>query len=509
MKWAKIFGSGAFLLSVSSVLSRALGVLRDVLFSAHFGLGTGGGVSTLDAYYAAFRIPDFLYTLLILGAMSAAFIPLYTQIQQKEDPLQADRFASQVLFLLGLALLIFSSLIFVCAPFLTQWFFPAFSLELQGLTADLTRIMLLSPIFLGLSSVLQGIENSHERFLGMALAPLFYNGSILLATVLFADAWGVYALAWGVSVGAVLHFLVQIPGILKTRFRFQIRLPLLKKELRTFFFLTLPRLGGLALSQVSLLVDTFLATLIGVGSLSAYQYALNLQSFPYGVVAISASVAAFTALSRLAADQKKEEFLLRLKQTLENILFWVMPAIALIFFLRVEIIQFLLQRGEFSSSDTLFTASLLAFLSWAAFSQSLVPLFARAFYALQNTKVPFFVALGTLILNVSFNLLLIFIFDWDVRALALSTLASQSLGALTLMIFFARQMKISFWVLWPKSFPAQILGVGLMGLFIAGIQMLELGAFWTLLIGAPVALLLYFVVAYRVKTSKVSPLSSS
>ena len=396
-------GFGGLLLAISSLLSRFLGLLRDFVFSKIFGVGSEGGAFALDAYFAAFKIPDLLYTLLIAGAMSAAFIPIYTQLMKKGDD-QSSLFASRILN--GLLLLLFSVsiLAWIFAPQLVPLIAPGFEEEVMKTTVELTRVMLLSPLFLGLSSVFQGIENSHKKFLGIALAPIVYNLSIIAAAWFFAPEYGVYALAWGVVIGAALHFLVQLPGGMQSSFRYHLNFQFKSKEVKDFIRLSLPRLFGISVTQMGIFVDTIIASLLAIGSLSIFNYALNLQSLPYGVVAISLSVAVFSTLSEQADEPKK--FMKTMRKSLHTIVFWALPAVVGLFVLREAVVVLILQGGAFDEAATVMTTLTLGIFVWAALGQSLVPLFARAFYSLHETKIPVGIAFFAVLLNMTSSLIL-------------------------------------------------------------------------------------------------------
>ncbi len=415
---------GAILLALSSLLSRVLGLARDLVFSSIFGLGTQGGKYALEAYFVAFKIPDFLYTLLIFGAMSAAFIPLYAELKKKQGEESAARFASQVLTGLMGILFIFSASAWLLAPWLIPHLAQAYTPEVQSLAVTLTRIMLLSPIFMGLSSILQGIENTHKSFWGTALAPLLYNASIIGSALLFGADYGVYALAYGVAVGALLHFLVQLPGTLRSGFRYRFTFKKEDLKWKEFLKLTFPRLLGTSAIQLSSFADVFMAGFLTAGSLSVYSYTFNLQSLPYGVVAVAVSTAIFASLSEQADE--KEEFIKSMKKSLSHILFWVLPAIVGLFLIREPLIEFLLQRGAFDAEATQRTSAMLAFFVWAALPQSFIPLFTRAFYALKKTAYPVLCACIAMIFCVTFNGLGIWVFKGDVNTLALG----NGLGAL-------------------------------------------------------------------------------
>ena len=432
---------GALLLALSSLLSRLLGLLRDAVFSGVFGVGSGGGKYALDAYYLAFKIPDLLYTLLIFGALSAAFIPLYTELRITNGQEKASHFGSQVLSVVMTLLVIFTVCAFFLAPYFIPLLAPGFTPEVQNLSVDLTRIMLLSPLFLGLSSIFQGIENAHKSFWGMALAPLLYNGSLIASAFFFGADHGVYALAWGVALGALLHLLVQIPGVFLTPFRFNWNLSFKTKEWKEFIKLAIPRIIGTSALQISVLSDAFLATLLPLGSLSLYAYAFNLQSLPYGIVAVAVSTAVFTSLSEQAGN--KEMYTKTLRDSVSAILYWVLPAIFGLFILREPIIQLFLERGAFTSESTQKTAELLAIFVWSALPQSIIPLFSRAFYSLKETWTPVAIALCSLALGLSFNLLGIFVFKGGIEVLAWGSLITGTFNALLLVFLLSKKLKLS------------------------------------------------------------------
>src|SRR3989338_744733 len=454
---------GALILAISSVLSRLLGVFRDYLFAKIFGIG-------LDSYYAAFRIPDLLYTLLIMGALSTAFIPLYTKVRARGEQ-EASLFASQILN--GIFILFFGVgiLAFAFAPFFVPLIAPGLSSKDLEVAIDLTRLMLLSPLFLGISSVLQGIENTEKKFLGMALAPLVYNLSIIVGAAFFGPRFGVYALGFAVVAGALLPFLVQIPSILCTSFTFRFSLPKLTKDMKDFIRLSLPRIFGMSAVQIGLLVDTILASLISVGALSVYMYALYLESFPYGVVAVSFSVAVFSTLAERALSKDKKEFVETVRSSLGTILFWAVAATVGLYFLREPVITFVLKGGAFDDAAFFLTLSSFSILVWAALPQSLIPLLVRAFYALSETKTPVALSFLTVFINIGLSLLFTQFYSFGVPGLALSNLISSSVSALLLLLFLARFSKVKFSSFIPFGETTAILfSAGIMSLALFGLS---------------------------------------
>jgi putative peptidoglycan lipid II flippase len=432
---------GALLLAVSSLASRGLGVLRDSVFAHVFGIGSTGGTFALDAYFVAFKIPDFLYTLLILGAMSTAFIPMYMGLRQKESEEKASLFASRVIVLLFAFLPVLSVVAFFAAPYLMPLLAPGFTPELQDISVSLTRIMLISPFFMGLSGLFQGIENAHKRFLGLALAPIFYNLAIIASAWFFGAVYGVYALAVGVCVGALLHFLVQVPGTLVTSFHFKIKRPLWDKDIKEFFILLIPRLAGNIIFQATIFVDTILATTLALGSLSIYSYALNLESLPYGVVAVSFSTAVFSTLTEHADHH--ENFFATLKQTFSRVLFWVIPATIGLYLLREPVVRVILGGGQFNEEAVRMTTLMLGFFVWAAIPQSMIPLFSRAFYSRKETWLP--VKLGMIGMFSCIILGVFFIkgLGLPIYGLAFSNVIATLIYALLMALFLLKQIKRS------------------------------------------------------------------
>lgn len=472
-------GLGALLLAASSILSRVMGVFRDYLFAKIFGIGAGSGIFALDAYYTAFRIPDFLYTLLIMSALSTAFIPLYTRLKKKNEE-EASVFASDILNGISILFIVLGVFCLIFAPVFVPWIAPGLPPDSQKVAIDLTRIMLLSPIFLGISSVLQGIENVQKRFLGMALAPLVYNLSIILSAYFFAADYGVYALAFGVVCGAILHSLVQLPGVFHTSFRYKLRLPCLSTDTKEFIRLAVPRIFGASATQFSLLVDTFLASLISVGALSVYMYALNLQSFPYGVVAISFSIAVFSTLAEHALSKDLSEFVSTIRSSLHTILFWAVPATIGLFLLREQVVELILHGGAFDDKAVALTVSTFSVLIWAAIPQSLSPLLVRSFYALSETKIPVLISFVTVFLNIVMSVTFTQIYSFSVKGLALSALISSSLNALLLLYFLNRRLSRPLRQVFPFY---SILSIGIpAGLMTLAVLFLERFSYPNLLI---------------------------
>ncbi len=382
-------GGAAFIIAIAGVLSRLLGFIRDRLLASSFGAGV-----TLDAYYAAFRLPDFIYGLLVLGVLSAAFVPVFTELWGREEKALAWRLMHQTLILLLFTLGGAALLGIIFAPWVAQVIAPGFPPEKQRVVAELTRIMLLSPVLLSISAVFGGVLISLKRFLAYSLAPIFYNLGIIVGILVFVPLWGAAGLAWGVVLGALFHLAIQYPAV--TRAGFQLRRDewrgFLDASTRRVLRLMLPRALAMGVNQVSLLVVTVFASTLVSGSLAVVSLATNIQSVPLGLFGISFAVAAFPVLSGFAAKQTYDDFFATLARTARRIAFFVMPLSGLIIVFRAEIVRVILGTGAFNWEDTILTFQVLGLLAASLTAQCLIPLFVRAFFALQDTRLPLIAA---------------------------------------------------------------------------------------------------------------------
>lgn len=333
---------------------------------------------------------------------------------------------------------VFSFICFLFAPLIVKILTPGFSEEKIKVVVSFTRIMFLSPIFLGISGIFGGILTSFKHFFIYSLAPVFYNLGIIIGVVFLVRIFGPSGLAWGVVLGAFLHMLIQYPAAKKLGFKFRCKFFKAFKEasVRRVFQLMIPRALGIALSQINLLVITIFASTLKSGSLAIFSFAQNLQSVPLGLFGISFAIAAFPVLSALAAKKEKKEFSDTFSSTLRQIFFFIIPLSAFIFVLRAQIVRVILGSGKFDWEDTILTFECLGIFALSLFAQSAIPLLARAFFSFQDTKTPFYVALVSEIINIS--LVFAFIGKFQVAGLALAF----SLGSVVqffLLLFFLRK----------------------------------------------------------------------
>jgi len=428
------------ILAVASLVSRFFGLIRDRTLASHFGAGT-----VLDSYFAAFKIPDLVFNLLILGALSSVFIPIFTEYLRKNQK-EAWVFTNSLLNI-GVAFLSLILLIlFVFAPTLAHLVAPGFDPERLTLVIGLMRIMLLSPLIFGLSNLAGGILNSYRNFFVYSLAPILYNLGIIAGVIFIVPLVGPLGLAYGVVLGALLHLLIQIPSVFLSGYRYRPSFNLRHPALKRLGVLMLPRTLGLATGQLSLLANTIIASTLAMGSIAVLNLADNIYSLPVSLFGISLAVAAFPTLSDQAARGSWTDFRDTLRRLFRQVLFLIIPTMLFYWIFRAQIIRLILGAGLFGWEDTRFTVSVLAFLTFGMVAHATIPLLARAFYARKDTATPFLIGLVALAINILAALILISFLKVVGLALAISLAALSNLAGLILIL----QRRIH-WLKWGEA----------------------------------------------------------
>ena len=381
---------------LSSLVSRVLGVLRNGLLSWRFGAG-----ETTDIYLAAFRVPDFLYGILITGGIAVVFLPVFSEIFQKDEK-RAWLFVSNLLNVLLVSLLGFSVLIFLAAPFLIAVITPGFSAQQQAQTTDLTRLMLLSPILLGLSSLFSGVLQYFGKFLAYSMAPILYNVGIITGIVFLVPLFGIWGLGFGVAAGALLHLAVQIPVVMSSGFRWHPVFSWNDQALKKVRVLAFPRTVAATAFHINFIIMTAFASVISIGSITIFNYANDIQQFSIGLIGGSFAVAAFPALSKFFAEQNTSQFQKAFGVTFRHILFLVAPVVVFTFLLRAQIVRLIYGAGDlFTWNDTRLTAAALGIFAFGVLFQAFIPFLTRAFFSMHNTKTPAIISVSSIALNIA------------------------------------------------------------------------------------------------------------
>lgn len=436
---SKTIVSAAIIIGAASFASRILGLFRNRILAGMFNASI-----ELDMYYAAFRLPDLVYNLLVLGALSAGFIPIFVGYinnhTNTKDNKEAWYLANNILNILVIALVCSCFILIIFAPFLVKIVAPGFKGEQSLITVKMIRIMLISPILLGLSSVFGGILQSFKRFFIYSLAPIFYNIGIIIGAVYFFKFWGIYGLAWGVVLGAFLHFINQMIASFTLGYRYQKIIDLKDKGIRKIFKMMPPRVLTLAITQINLLVITAIASTLKDGSIAIFNFADSLQGFPIGIFGVSFAIAAFPTLSEFAHKDNKDDFIKSFSTTFRQIIFFVIPISFLLIVLRAQTVRIVYGTGKFDWNSTILTMNTLALFCLSLFSQSLSPLLVRGFYAYHDSKTPLYAALFGVIVNIILSLAFTKYLTFGVFGLALAfSIASWcNMG----FLFLALRLKI-------------------------------------------------------------------
>ena len=391
----------AGLVTAAFIISNITGLIRQILVAKAFGTS-----DTMEAFNAANRISETLFNLVAGGALGSAFIPAFTSLLAKEKRQEAWKLASSISNLVLITLIAIAALSAVFAPQVVRHLLaPGFAADptKEALTISLTRLMLPSAVLFGLSGLVMGILNSHQVFFIPALTPSMYQIGMIFGVTVLAPKMGIEGLAWGVLIGAALHLFLQLPLLFKHRPVYTPTLGLKTPDVREVTRLMGPRLLGVAVVQLNFWINVRLASLQPSGSVSAIQIAFALMLMPQAAIAQSIATAALPTFSIQVAKNKLVEMRNSLSATLRGILLLSIPASIGLVLLRKPLIEFIYQRGEFTSYSTKLVAWALLWYGIGLVGHAMVEILARAFYSLHDTKTPVLIGIAAMALNVVFS----------------------------------------------------------------------------------------------------------
>jgi len=485
----RVLVTASLILTVAALASRLLGWIRLLVIGSQFGASR-----ELDAYFAAFRIPDAIFQLVVAGALSAALIPVFAGYRARGQEREAWQLASSVINLVLIALAGFSLVMAILAPVFVPIVAPGFDAPTTELTIRMTRVMLLSPVLIGMGAVVTGILNSYQQFTVPAIAPLLYNVAIILAAIFLAPIMGVEGLAVGVAAGSLAHLAVQLPNLARVGQRYDLTIGLSHPGVRRVAWLMGPRTLGLAAGQINFLVSTVLASGLPEGSLTAYNYAFQLSQIPVGVVGVSIAVALFPTLSQDAALGRVGEIRRQVAGAVRVLVFVAAPLTAIMIVLREPLTSVFYQYGLFSQSATDRTASTLLFFAIGLVGHIVVHVLTRAFYAMQDTRTP--VAWAIIAVAVNVPLMAWLVGPMGVEGLALALSISSVLEVIGLLWFLRRRLESVEEAAIVRSVArAGVAGLAAALLMLGGLTIVEasLGGFLDNAVGRLLALLVLSV----------------
>ncbi len=388
----------AFLLGSFALLSQLLALVRDKLLAHTFGAS-----SSLDLYYASFRIPDFLFVTVGSLVSMSVIIPFLVDAEGKGKE-TTQKFLNSVFTFFLLLIGVVSLGAFFLLPYVLPYLFPGIVGTESTLLILTTRILLISPILLGISNLFGSLTQSHNRFFVYAMSPLLYNVGIITGIVFLYPYFGIVGLALGVILGALLHLLIQIPSVKSISLVPKITIRPDWSSIKKLTLLSFPRTLTLSINHIAVFFLLSFASLMAVGSISVFNLAFNLQSVPLSIIGVSYSLAAFPTLSRYFSSGEKDNFAKQFISSAQHIVFWSVPCAVLFIVLRAHIVRIILGSGAFDWGDTRLTAAVLALFCLSLVFQSLVLLFVRGLYAMGYTGKPLYINLisGVVIVASSF-----------------------------------------------------------------------------------------------------------
>ncbi len=397
----------ALFLGLFAFFSQILALFRDRSI-AHF----IGPSPSLDAYYAAFRVPDLIFISIASLASITVIIPFIVARMSDEKVTDATRKYLNDIFTVFFIVIVFISIIaFFLMPYLTFFIAPGFSSAMQAKVVLLSRIMLLSPILMGLSNLFSAITQLFRKFFIYSLSPIFYNFGIIIGVIFLYPIFKIYGLAIGVVLGALMHFGIQAFASAGCGFTPKFSNSINFKDIKAVVLTSLPRTLGLAFNNIALLFIITLASYLKAGSISIFNLSFNLQSVPLNIIGISYAVAAFPTLAKSMSLGKIGEFKDHLKSAARAIVFWSLPVTFLFIVVRAQIVRVILGSGSFSWENTRLVAASLAIFSVSVIAQGMIALLSRSYYAQGETKRPLVVNLSCSVLIIILSYFFIYLFE--------------------------------------------------------------------------------------------------
>ena len=426
--------SAATVLIIMVFTSRVLGLIRDRMLAARF------SPDELGVYLAAFRLPNLLFELLVMGALTSAFIPVYTKYITGGKQQEAWRISNTIITISCVLLACIAIPILIWTKEVSHFIAPGFSDTQVSQMIGFTRFMVVVQVFpLLIGNFFTGILQSHSLFTIPAIAPVVYNIGIIIAIIVFSSAIGLWAPVVGVGIGAVLFMCIQIPSLIKLGYRSRIALDIHNEGVREIGKLMVPRTVGLAVSQVDTTVDLILSSLLGARMVTVFNFAQHLQQFPIGLFGATVAQAAFPLLSQATASGDKDKFTKTLYSALNQIIFFIMPVSVLFIVLRIPIVRLVFGAARFDWQATVLTGMTLSMFSISLSAQATSQLITRGFYALYDTKTPVIIGIITILINTVCSVVFVQIYKLPVWSLGLSTSIASIINVSLLVVYFGKR----------------------------------------------------------------------
>ena len=472
-------------------INKVTGFARILLVGDAFGTGAES-----DAFTAANQLPELFYVLIAGGALAAALIPVYTKYlnsERAEQVRESADLANTVLTLVLMVLAVICGIAALFAPQITRYILvPDYAPEQQLLTAQLMRIILVNTTLFGLSGVITSLLNAHQHFLFPAMAPIMLDVGYILGFYLLVPSMGIYGVAWGTVIGAILHIGIQLPALIKYRLRLRPKLNLRLKGVHEIIYLMGPRIIMLGAIQLADVFWVRVASRLEPGQVSGYNYAFTLMQLPETLFGTALAIVVFPTMSELFNADNRAAMIATGMRTLRIIWIFTIPSAAGLILLGRPAISLILERGEFDARSTAIVYTALTFLSVRVVSEATLEIVARLFYARHNTRTPMWGYLLWLVVNVGCTYL--FVASMGAAGIALSSTIAFTV--------------LSAWLYWKnhqelgdmedsemfKCAVRALLATGCMVFAIMAVQSLGLGVILSLPIAGGVGIVVYFAI---------------
>ena len=429
--------SAATVITFASLLSALLGFVRERILISYF---FHQYRDQLDAFRIASRLPELAFQLLVIGALSAAFIPVFSKYLNKDEE-EAYTISSSIINIVLIIFLIVSVIVYIFAEqFIGLITSVEFSPDQIILAAKLTRVMLVAQFFFAISNFLTGMIQSHQRFLVPALSPLAHNIGIIAGIILFTPIFGIYSAAIGIVLGSFLHLIFQVPLAKKLGFVYKPILNLKHKGVLEMVKLMPPRTLTISINQIEFIAIGYFATALSAGSLTLFEIAQRLMTAPVRIFAVPIGQASLPFLSKESNQENLNQFKSTVVKSLHKILYLTLPAATILLILRIPLVRIVYGAKTFPWEATITTGRVLAILSLSIFAQSAHHIISRAFYALENTKTPFIIALCAMITNISLSAFLTFKLKAGILGIATALSISSILHFIVLLYALHKQV---------------------------------------------------------------------
>ncbi len=424
--------SSAMLISVMIIASSFFGFLRYRILASYF------TANDLDIFFASFKLPDIIYEILITGAVTATFIPIFIKYQSTKQEL--DDHISAIINFISLLLAVFIVILLIFMDRLVPFIAPGYTHAKVEKIIYFSRLLLLGQLpFMVLGNFLTGIGQANKTFLLSAVAPVIYNISIIVVTVLFASSFSLLAPVMGVIAGAALFFLVQLPLLSDSGYTYRF---LIKKTagLIDFVRMVIPRTFTVIVAQIDATIDLTLTTFLGGGAYTFFYLAQHLQLLPVSVIGIAFSQASLPYLSEIYQTKRMEEFKKIVVSSILNLFFLTIPIMCFFAFARTPLIRLFFGGQKFDWNATVTTAITLSYFSIALPLHSIYYFLTRCFYAILDSRTPFYISVISILINTSFSLLFVFVLKLPVWALAISFSVAMIINSTTLFVILSRRL---------------------------------------------------------------------